>query len=247
MKHTSRSHFLYGVLPAFESFIEFYSLRRFGLRKDTKNAGVLANALRDLSEHVFIDIDDPNCHDGYKTERVYRESFWRDFKSYNVVCNFADAWKHREITRKDRILNSVNDVQEWHFIVRYEDDGGFYYGSTKFLSANLNDGKQYDFAHMLFESINMWIKELLNRKIIDFAPMIPSLPGYYQTREDAASVTPMRIEFYTSEPVHVPQACFIFENDTQQLRVIEADDVFDYNCSVEMEVLRSPLDANSKF
>src|SRR5687767_3222737 len=127
MIHTSRQHFLHAVLPALCEFVDYHTNREIGLRRDTQRAAILAGSLRDLPEHVFGEINDPNCVQGYADNTAYREAYCQLYPSYRLVCNFADAWKHRRLNRKVRMISSVDDIVEYHMLIRHEDEKGFYY------------------------------------------------------------------------------------------------------------------------
>src|SRR5438093_10278345 len=160
MRHTARDHFLHVVLPAFRDFASYYSNREMGLRRDTKNASAIAGALRDLPEHVFYDL---NGNTGYATNRSYRESFWPQSRAYQVICNFADVWKHRSISRPDRLLSCVDDIIEYYALIRYADEEGVYYGSRKLLVATLSDKSEQDLGpftqHSRFSKITQLFSE----------------------------------------------------------------------------------------
>jgi len=238
MRHTARDHFLHVVLPAFRDFASYYSNREMGLRRDTKNAAAIAGALRDLPEHVFYDL---NGNTGYATNRSYRESFWPQSRAYQVICNFADVWKHRSISRPDRLLSCVDDIIEYYALIRYADEEGVYYGSRKLLVATLFDKSEQDLGPLLLASLTLLAAELVRQGLLPNIPDFPRLPSYFQSRTEAASALPMRIVCYVKEYIEVPQRCLIFDENTGVPRPIKPGEGFDFQYGLVMEVQPSPI------
>lgn len=238
MRHTARDHFLQVVLPAFWDFTSYYSTREMGLRRDTKNAATVAGALRDLPEHISHDL---NGETGYATNKSYRESFWPQSKAYQIICNFADAWKHRSISRPDRLLSCVDDIIESLALIRYTDQQGIYYGTRKLLTARLADGREGDLGLLLLTSLTVLAHELVRRALLPRIPDLPTLPTYFQSRDEAASALPVRVICHVQEQFELPQRCLIFEVNTGAPRPLKPGEAFDCQCPVAVEVQASPI------
>jgi hypothetical protein len=238
---TPRSQFLGVTIPAFEAFVSYYAEREMGLHADAANAARLAEALRDLPEHAF---NDPSSPSGFNHGRSYRESFWPHSWSYQLTCNFADAWKHRDLTRSNRLINGIGDVVDRLLVIRCTDDRGFYYVLRKLLAVTANDGHEYDLAEHLVRSMQLWSDELVRRGIIPNAPALRGLPLYYQTRSEAESAEPMRIFAHVKEHFELWQRCLILEPESTQPRPVERGDTFAAKYNVVFHVLPSPLESS---
>lgn len=241
MKHAARDHFLHAVLPAFEQFSSYYSNRTLGLRRDTRNAAAVAEALRDLSDHAFHDLDDPSISSGHKSPRAYRESFWNYCKEYQITCNFADAWKHHTLSRKDKLITSITDIIELIALIRYTDKNGHYYACRKLLICQLINGSAIELGSILENSLYFWIIELTQRGIISKKPFLPKLPSYFQSRKEAITQPPMEFIAYTKEPFQIPQRCFVFEKNAKAPRLLQKADTFHFPYQLIVTIQKSPL------
>ena len=239
---TPRSQFLGVTLSAFDAFVAYYGEREMGLHADTANAARVAEALRDLPEHAFNDASSPS---GFADARSYRESFWPKSWSYQLICNFADAWKHRDITRSGRLINGIGDVVERLLVIRCADNEGFYYVSRKLLSVTANDGHEYDLAEHIVHSMKLWSDELVRRAIIPKLPPLSTLPNYYQTRAQAESAEPMRVLTYAKEHFELEQRHWIFESGSAELRAVEKSDEYEARYNIVIKALPSPFDNES--
>ena len=243
MKHSSRQHLLHTVLPLAEQFAEFYRSRNFGNRQDSKNACILAGSLRDMADHVYIEIGGHLKTFGITNEKLYRESFWNEVPGYRLTCNLADVWKHRELKRKDRILNSVDDIKESHIVIRYTDSNGHYYGTHKTLMIQTIDGTLQEASRPLFNSVLLWVHEMKRQSLIGKIPITPVPHNWYQSREECNSSCPMNIEIHTDENFAIEQQTFIFDNSISRLRPATKADEFSARFNMQLNASLSPIQA----
>lgn len=177
MRNTAQSQFLEAVLPAWSTFVDYYNKRELGFRADTRNAALLAGALRDIPEHVVH--DNPSG----PTVGEIRRMFASD-APYTLVCNFGDCWKHRKLDRSDRLFDSLDDIQECIATTRFEDDAGAYYMSRKLLQVQLRDGSFVDFGRVLWITLQSIGAKLVTLGVIPAKPTITSLLPSVPVRGD---------------------------------------------------------------
>lgn len=242
MRNTARSHFVEVVFPAFESFAAHYANREIGLRRDTKNGAMLAEALRDLPEHVYADLE-PVLSPTFKSSRQYRESFWLGLDAYEIVCDVANCWKHRKINRSGRTISSLDDVKEYIAFVRYEDHEGFYYGSRKMVTVSAS-GRDHELSALLSNSTRLWAEELVARSIIPRAPKLPQCEPIFHSREELRLLSKIRILGQTSERLEIQLAMMIFQVDLNAVRKVLPGEEFHNDFDVELEISTSPVDPN---
>jgi hypothetical protein len=241
MRNTARSHFVEVVLPALSTFTEHYAAREIGLRRDTKNAAVVAESLRDLPEHVSHDLKG-TFGSALTDLKQYRESFWPNSREYEILCDFANAWKHRYLSRQGKSISSLDDVQECLLHVRYEDSEGFYYGVHKTVILRVIDGREYELSALISESIKLWMVELTNKEILTKAIPIPAVEWHPYSRADLARLTNMRVIGQAGEYLEIGQRRAIYQYDLQALVPVPAGEVFESQSDVEFDILPSPFD-----
>ncbi len=182
MKHNTRTYFVQRVLPSYETFVSYYNNRKFGLGKDTFNAGNIAESLRDVPEHIFTEIGTTTR---YESAGKFRKSISDSNRYYKIVCDLANAIKHREIDRDNPSFLSLDDVKESIAIVRYEDILGKYYRTRKLLEVKLLDGSVCDISELLHKSIILWSNQLISLGLIPDMPKLSELlPKFAKRRDD---------------------------------------------------------------
>lgn len=243
MRHTARSHFVEVVLPAFETFVGHYTGRELGMRTDTKNAAVVAGALRDLPEHLY---HDPTAAavdiQRHGSPEVYRESFWPKDHSYRLVCDFANAWKHRNLrSPHKRMLASLDDTKEIHAIVQYRDNQGYYYASRKLVTI-ASHNREHDLGYLLSSSVRMWCQELLRLALIPKMPPLPALLPPHLTRADVEQLAKFRILGQKGERLEIGQKMLIYRGHENALTPAMPGEHFEAQLKVEFAIAPSIFD-----
>ncbi len=181
MIHNTRTYFVKRVLPSYETFVNYYNKREFGLRKDIFNAGNIAESLLDIPEHIFIEIGTVT---GYQNAKEFLKSVSENNRYYKIVCDLANVIKHREIDRNNPSFSRLDAVKESIAIVRYEDIVGKYYRTRKLLEVTLSDDSVYDISELLHESIILWSNQLISLGLIPDIPKLPELLPKFARRKD---------------------------------------------------------------
>lgn len=181
MKNTARKYFVERVIPSYEIFVNYYNSREAGLRKDSFNAGNIAESLRDLPEHLFAEI---GATSGFKNAYAFRKSISDINPSYKIVCDLANVIKHKEIDKNNPTFTSLEAIKEFIVIVRYNDLLGKYYRTRKFLEVSLLDGSVYEISDILHTSMILWSKTLITFGIIPAIPKLPELLPKFIKRND---------------------------------------------------------------
>lgn len=180
--HTSRSFFVQHVLPAYETFLDVNGDRKAGERRDTIHAAAAAESCLHLVDHVFGDRVSELIVLGYTKTKDFRDALIKRCDAFEVVCDFANAFKHRVIKREGRKLSSLDAVTETCAIVRYQDKSGEYYDVRKVLWVHLHSGKRHPLPDLLHESLGFLTQELVRLGIINSAPMIRAPKPKYVDR-----------------------------------------------------------------
>ncbi|MDQ3180892.1 MAG: hypothetical protein M3Q33_10270 [Acidobacteriota bacterium] len=181
MKHNARTYFVQRVLPSYETFVNYYNSREFGLHKDTFNAGNIAESLLDIPEQIFSEI---GTMTGYENAGKFLKSISDNNRSYRIVCDLANVTKHREIDRRNPSFTSLDDMKEYIAIVRYEDILGQYYRTRKLLEVKLLDGSVCYISELLHKSLILWSNQLINLGLIPDMPKLPELLPNFAKRKD---------------------------------------------------------------
>lgn len=196
MKHNTRTYFIERVLRSYETFVDYYNGREFGLRTDTFNAGNIAEALRDIPEHIFIEI---GTGTGFDNANQFRESISDKYKYYKIICDLANVIKHKEINRKSPTFSSLDAVKESIASVRYDDIFGKYYKTRKLLEVTLSDNTVYEIGELLRESVLLWSNQLISFGIITKMLKLPELLPKFVKRKDQRFDSEIIIKGYVGE------------------------------------------------
>jgi hypothetical protein len=182
MESTPHRHFMKFVLPAFARFAVHYNGREYGLHSDASNAASVAGALRDGPEHLHRfegPLNDAKARKAHRRRlEKYRKSLLRRSRAYEIVCDFANAWKHADLDRSDPVVSSIDSVDEFHAFVKYHDTKGDYYAVRKFLVITTTDGEERDLPALILEALQMWCSELIQKSIVgsgNFDPRFPEI------------------------------------------------------------------------
>ena len=132
---TPRRLFVEQILPALDRFKAGYVDREIGLGRDIARGADLADLLVNLPDYIFRDASRPDLLARYRDSRAYREEFgWKNHPNYELVCDFANSWKHRLVTRDSRRLHGIHDAEEASAMCRYFDDEGLTTAATSWSS-----------------------------------------------------------------------------------------------------------------
>jgi hypothetical protein len=130
--------------------------------------------------------------DAYESARSYREDYaWKTEPSYELACDFANAWKHRSISRTGRTFSGMNDVREAYAICRYNDEQGYYARGHKVVMIKTSDGRLAELRRVLVASTIFWSEELLRLGAIPTVPEGIFDFGEFSSRTDAHAQRPL--------------------------------------------------------
>jgi hypothetical protein len=245
MRHTARSYFVEVVVPAHANFIVQYSKRELGLRKDTSAAASLAEALLHLPDHVFRDAS-TQVDKEFRSLRSYRESFWPQSFAYELICDFAIAWKHRHVSREGRKIDALEDVIETLVAVGYQDDEGIYCCTHKALFVKSTDNSGHDLSALLAQALELWMKELVSRGIIAVAPALPLLPPLFYSREQASQMSNMRLLGQKGEYLEIRQKLMVCDSKTRTVRLPTPSEEVQLVYKVDIDIGPSLFDIATK-
>ncbi|MBA2621936.1 MAG: hypothetical protein H0U87_12110 [Acidobacteria bacterium] len=223
MKNNSRAYFVEKVTPTYKTFVDYYNKRESGLHRDTFNAGNSSESLRDLPEHIFAEI---GAKTGYNTAYKFREAMSSGNKEYKIVCDLANAIKHRVITKNNPTFSNLDAVKESVATVRYTDILGKYYRTRKFLEVTLSDGSVYEISDILQKSVLLWSNVLLNLNLIPSLPRLPELLPKFVRRNDERFKGNYYFLTTTGEHFQEQLRALIYRKSTNQITEIAAGEKF---------------------
>ncbi len=238
MKHNTRTYFVQRVLPSYETFVSYYNSGKFGVRKDTFNAGNIAESLLDIPEHIFTEI---GTMTGYENAGKFLKSISDNNRSYKIVCDLANVTKHREIDRYNPSFTSLDDVKEYIAIVRYEDILGQYYRTRKLLEVNLSDGSQCDITEILQDSVMLWSNQLLSLGLIPDMPKLPELLPTFIKRKDNRFDSEIRFVGNAGEEIKFPPRKMIFREGKNIITECAPGEKFRFVGKFVAEIGESPF------
>lgn len=210
-------------------------------------SATLAEKLLNLPDYIFNEDPRPTLSPPYPTVKQYRENHaWRQEPFYEYICDFANAWKHRRISRDGRKISNISDVQEIVGICRYVDEAGEYYRSRKYIFAKLVDGNLIDMREMLTKSLEFWGRELFSINILDSIPFSPSYKDPHIERLNPLYKKPLILHAINGENDFSPTVqAFRFDYQTGILQPAQ-DKNFNGEANLEILVHRSPLSKRKK-
>jgi hypothetical protein len=239
MKHSTRTYFIERVLSSYETFVSYYNGNEFGLRKDTFNAGNIAEALRDIPEHIFAELGSAI---GYKKDSDYRRSISDNNRYYKIVCDLGNAIKHKKLTRYSPSFLNLDDVKESMAVVRYTDIIGDYYRTRKYLEVTLSDGSIFEVGGILNKSIICWSNELINLGLIPRMPELPELLPMFIKRKDRRCSDSVSFLCNRGEYVEMQFRAMIYRPDKNIITEQKAGGKFDKYIRVNTKVDSSPFE-----
>jgi hypothetical protein len=132
-----------------------------GTRSDLKSAIEASIAAYHFREHL---------PDIYKNSRSEMEAICAD---YVLLGDVVDASKHKHLDRKNRRIDSSDNIREQVVYTRYRDEAGEYTDATKSIEITLRDGTRRELFDVLTNVINMWIQFLGTKGISGKATQFP--------------------------------------------------------------------------
>lgn len=241
MRHTAKAYLIEVLIPAYETFLDHIENRIMGYRQDTQKAANVAEYCLHLADHVFNENKSRFSGTGIKTLREYRTKLFQAYPSYEIICDFANTWKHRNINRDGRKLSSLDSVKEIFGIIRYQDEDGYYYDTKKFVWLMLDDGQIVDAGPALHASLKMWIEELIQLKVIDSEPRFRQ-PSPKQVSRIQAKTTPMTILGQEELTGEIMMVTFVYHQDKGTFEKRQLSDKFDHTFPVLMKIEESRFD-----
>lgn len=239
MIHTTRAYFTEKVLPTYEIFVNYYNEREFGLRKDTFNAGNIAESLRDLPEHLFAEI---GLNTGFNNAYKFREDVTKNNQCYKIVCDLANVIKHKEITRNSPSFTNLNNVRETVATIKYVDFLGKYYRTRKLLEIILDDNSVHDIGDLLHDSFVICANKLLTLGIIPSMPKVTELFPKFAKRKDPRFKVNMEMLGIEGESFQCQLRALIYKKSTNSFREIHQGEKFGTSdIPIKINVTPSPF------
>jgi hypothetical protein len=199
---TPRKLLVEQILPALKRFKDGYIERDVGLGQDIARAADLADLLLNLPEYIFRDGNVPAEVSTYKSARDYREQYlWKKVPGYEIVCDFANSWKHRKVTRDGRTMNGMEDVEEAIGVCRYFDSADSYYCQHKLVLIQTLSQGGVELRRLLVSVTYLLTKELARVGVAPEVPFDTFAFGEFTSRADAAALPPLRMHGFVGEPM----------------------------------------------
>lgn len=239
MRHTAKTYLIEILIPAYEAFLNHIENRVMGFRQDTQRAAIVAENCLHLADHVFNEKTTQFSEKGIRSIKDYRAMLFRTHQYYEIVCDFANSWKHRNINRKGKKLSSLDSAKEIFGIIRYQDQDGYYYDTKKFVWLILDDGQIHDFWELLHASLEMWIEELIQLQVIDSAPIFQQPASIQVSRSQAATRPQMKFLAGEGLPVEIKLEGLIFRQENGTVERHKQGDEFNYTFSMNLTVEKS--------
>ena len=240
---TARFTYVEVALPAFQMFVQGYLKRQIGLRQDIERASVIADALLNLPDYLFASGESTEVNSLWLNARAYRESIWLQEPAYELACDFANAYKHRDIRRDGRKLNSIKDVIEVAAICRFSDEGGPYFRTLKRVHLRTVGGGVSEMRRLLATAMLAWQRELARLGVI---PVMPDhLFSFSEAvpRNDAQMETPLELLARKGEHMELQLECMEFYSKTASLDFLAPNAAFQAEAQIVTTVIESPFDA----
>jgi hypothetical protein len=199
---TPRKLLVEQILPALARFKEGYLERDVGLGRDIARAADLADLLLNLPEYLIKDDSVPTEVSSYNSAREYRERYlWKQYPGYELVCDFANSWKHRKVTRDGRKMNGMEDVVEGIGACRNFDAAGAYYCQHKLVLIKTGEQSYAELRRLLVSVTDHLTKELARLGITPEVPPDTFAFGEFTSRQQASDLPPIRMRGFVGEPL----------------------------------------------
>lgn len=191
------------AIPAYREFMDSRADRDIGDGRDLLRVVAVADALLNIPDYVMRESAQHASLSQYSGAREYRESFWTKCPSYELLCDVANAHKHRSLTRTGRRIAGISEVQEYVEICRYRDASGEYYRTSRSVMIRSLDGRLHDARRELTAAMRLWATELAQ---LDVAPPTPEANFEFDehiSRADPRHLEPLRLVGTVGEPLAV--------------------------------------------
>lgn len=209
---TPRKLFVEQLLPLLLEFLEGYDTREVGLGNDIRRAANVAGILLNFPEYIYRDEACLSVRSNYESARAYRERHaWVDEPSYEIICDFANAWKHRDISRDRKRLQGMEKVQEAYAICKYSDEDGSYFRTRKLVLLEDADGMEFDIRRIIVAASKYWAKELECLAITPATPVNHFLFSEYISRDDEKQAGPLNVHCLQHEPFRMEPRLLEFD------------------------------------
>ena len=241
MKDT-RNYILNSYVPNYNRVISSLSTNDFGLDKSKKAFLELCESIKALIEYLCIEkkteiIKEYGFETGTRRARKLHNQLIDKLKESNsniyALCNLADAYKHKEIDRAHRVIDSTDQLVEMPTIVRFEDDSGYYYSWMKVLEIRKNNGVRLLAFNEMLTSSRQVLRQCIKFGVIDKLPKTePYCP--FVKREDCTSE--YLYETYEGEGLEIEHNEGIFDKNENTLRNVLASDEFNTELNIKLIV-----------
>lgn len=182
----------------------------------------------------------------HRSSRAYREQHaWKEEPSYEIACDFANAWKHRKVSRSGKVIDGIADVHEAYVRSRYFDEKGPYYCGHKVVVLKNSQGHEADLRRVLIAATRFWAVELHR---LGLTPKtLESIFDYeeFVSRVEAESLGPLIVHGHVGEPMNLPARSFNFDPVTKKWVSVTAGT--DFSCTIPITVVthESPFSSNA--
>jgi hypothetical protein len=204
-------YFIEGPLMEYKTFKEAYDKKEFGLSTNIRLAINCAVAFYHTHEHLFHNARQIN--EVHKSPREYLEkAILVSFPQFSLVRDIADCSKHSKLSRKNALITSASQIEEFLILTAYEDEQGVYRVATKGLYATLNDGTEINIYKLLTGVRYFWLREFYNLGIISQEPnepdfSIPKPPRDFENSSASMDLVAMsghsfslKVKFFAETP-----------------------------------------------
>jgi len=162
---------------------------------------------------------------------------------YKIVCDLANAIKHRQITKNNPSFSSLDDVKESVATVRYVDILGKYYRTRKLLEITLLDNSVHDIGELLHKSILLWSNQLISLRLIPAMPKLPELLPKFAKRNDDRFKENIHMLGYVDEYFEARFRALIYRKSTNTITEIASGEKFGASkIPVTMKIDHSPFE-----
>jgi hypothetical protein len=242
--HTARYAYVQTALPAYTSFMERRTDRDIGDGHDLAQVVTTCDALLNLPDYLTRESPPRVELAGFNTARAYRESLWPICQSYELVCDVANAYKHRRVTRTGRRIEAIEDVQESCQICRFKDPSGEYYRTAKAVLIKTIDGRFHDARRVLTASMQLWARELVRLNVVPATPDRVFAFSEHIARDDPQYLLPLRAIGTVGEPFSLQHVTLDYSESLGRLVEVQPGSNFRGKAHFLADIRRSPFDAS---
>ncbi|MCO5121037.1 MAG: hypothetical protein M9951_15565 [Burkholderiaceae bacterium] len=238
---TARTYFLQAALPAFHEMVDRRRSRTTGEGIDLRAVGAAADALLNLPDHLFR--NDPQIREvaAFRSIKDYRESHWPRCPAYELTCDIANSFKHRELTRQGKTINSKYDLVEACAICEFNDSNGAYYYAIPYVLASTIDQGKCLVQRAIYNAMAYWNSELVRLGVI---PKLVQL-NYSELvlRDDPAFADEFKIYGMAGEYMQIQNLVLIYNHQTLLLESPKPGRRINVTVPIKCEIRPSVFDA----